>query len=154
MRRWIRSHQHQHEGEDEELEAPEPPFSEPLTSTASLPTLTQVSEDMIRTIHRYFPDDEEDVKSLLPKLSSYRLVDRLCDLRKGRYIRWIRLQDAQPKLHRGGTAVSVGFTNEGTVVRCKYARYGIMCCRFDQCLVFERLSDDDLLVLSVSDHLL
>jgi hypothetical protein len=150
MRRWIRSHQYE---EDEGVQAPAPPLSEEQPATA-LPTLTQVTEDMVLAIHRHFPDDEEDVKILLPKLSSYRLVDRLCDLRKGRYIRWIRLQDAELKLHRGGTAVSVGFTNEGTLVRCKYARNGIISCRFDQCLVFERLSDDDLLVLSVSAHLL
>lgn len=110
-----------------------------------IPTLEQVSRNVFHAFKRHFPD--YDLEPLLLKLTGYRLVDRVCDLHKGRYIRWIRL-DGSPLLHKGAVAVNVVFSDEGTYIRCKITRSGYMQCRFDQCLIFERLSDEEQLIMA------
>ena len=73
-------------------------------SQDDIPTLEQVSRNVFHALQRHFPD--HDLETLLLKLTGYRLVDRVCDLHKGRYIRWIRL-DGSPMLHKGAVAVNV-----------------------------------------------
>lgn len=113
-------------------------------------TVEQVSYHMFHAFQRHFPVSE--CEALLSKLTEYRLVDRVCDLHKGRYIRWIRLDDKSvpPTLHKGAVAVNVSFSDEGTCIRCKIAHCGYVQLRFDQCLVFERFTEEEQLLMAAA----
>jgi hypothetical protein len=149
MRRWIRTQLDDDNdgGAGQQVDRPRAP-----EIPVQVQTLEQVSRDIFGAFQRHFPQQTQDLDSLLSKLTAYRLVDRVCDVHKGRYIRWVRLKDDKepPKLHKGAVAVNVIFTDDGTLLRCKITRFGYIQCRFDQCLVFERLTDDEQLLMAAA----
>jgi len=142
MRRWIQNQ----EGNEIVCSV----VHRPISNDVVVQTLEQVSHDIFHAFQRHFPGYE--CETLLSKLTEYRLVDRVCDLHKGRYIRWVRLDDSTPLLHKGAVAVNVVFSDEGTFIRCKITRSGFMQCRFDQCLVFERLTEEEQLIMAATQR--
>ena len=144
MRRWIRNQVNVDEIVDVRTVNRPTAFQE---KDAENQTLEHVSRNIFEALRHHGIMDE----TILSKLTAYRLVDRVCDIQKGRYIRWIRLNDTEPpRLFIGASAVNVVFTNEGTCIRCKIARFGFVQCRFDKCLVFERLTDEEQLLMAVA----
>lgn len=80
-------------------------------------------------------------------LREYRCVDRLCDLQKGRFLRWFKQNGA---LSRGGVFVNLSFTDQGAVVLCKVLpQRSYVSFRFDQTLTFERLTPEEVLLATL-----
>ena len=84
------------------------------------------------------------------KLAGYRLVDELHLLHKGKYVRWIRL-DKPTILNVGGIVVDIKFTNNGTIVLCRLTSGRFIQYRFDQCITFQKLTDEESLILMIYD---
>jgi hypothetical protein len=77
-------------------------------------------------------------------LKDYRRVDRLCDLEKGRFLRWIK---PDGRLSRGGVFANLTFTDVGAVVLCKVLpQRSCVSYRFDQTITFERLTPKEVLL--------
>lgn len=144
MQRWIRRQE-----PETQVAAPQMmqrPHSESEDITRF--DLEHVVRDVVDAIRQHF-DDPDVVKNLVSKLTGYRLVDRICDLRRGRFMRCFRLNSKNPSsLNRGGTLVNVSFTDEGTVLLCSLTRGKFLSFRFDQCLTFEKMTDEEQMMMA------
>lgn len=81
-------------------------------------------------------------------LLHYRFIDEVYHIHKGKHIRWMR----NKKLTNGGIVVDVKFTDLGTQILCKTKNRFIQY-KFDECITFQKLSDDELLILQLKDSL-
>ena len=96
----------------------------------------------------------EILKQYHKKLKNYRLVEELPDVQYGHYIRWISLKDPNKiKLTNGGIICDIRVFNEQVHIRCKNNLNHIMQIILDECLVFQKLSDQERVILDVLDYL-
>ena len=58
---------------------------------------------------------EENKHDICRRLIGYRWVDRLCDLRSGRLVRWVK----KDRLTNGGLLMNVKIENTGVILLCK-----------------------------------
>jgi hypothetical protein len=88
------------------------------------------------------------------KLKEYRYCDDFSDLQVGYYIRWIPLKKLN-KIHltNGGLIIDIKIFKEGLQVICKNNRNMIMQIKFDEAIVFQKLSNQEKVILSVLDYL-
>ena len=94
------------------------------------------------------------LRKLHKSLRRYRYVDELHDIHAGRYIRWIKLSDpAAIKLTNGGIVCDVRCTLDGVTITCKNYQHRLFSLRLDECLVFQRLTDQERIILAAVDHL-
>lgn len=112
-------------------------------------TLLEIQKDIDGALKEVF-DDEEVIENYLDKLSDYRLVDEVGELHNGKHVRWIRR--GTHKLTNGGIVVEVKFTKKGIYVMCKNAMHRFMVFKYDHCVIFQKLSIDEQLILTVNQH--
>lgn len=88
------------------------------------------------------------------KLRYYRYVDEMNDLKYGCYLRWIPINDVKNiHLTQGGIFCEMKITDGGVAVICKNFRGKHFQIKMDECLIFQKLSDQELVLLSALDHL-
>jgi hypothetical protein len=92
----------------------------------------------------------EDIENLCVRLSGYQCIDRLCDLRTGRLVRWIKKPNG--KLTNGGVLVDVKIENKGVKLLCKNNMNRFFSIYFDDCLVFQKLTMEEQLILMASSQ--
>ncbi len=90
----------------------------------------------------------------LKKLKGYRYVDEIHDLRYGAYIRWIPITDPNYlPLHYAGIICDIKITEGGILIVCKNFMHRHYTFKMDECLIFQKLSDQERVILSALDHL-
>lgn len=87
------------------------------------------------------------------KLQDYRYVDEIHQLRRGQYVRYMKLPDQrqgqrQSQSQGGGILVDVKFFNKGVHVCCRLFNGRYVQYPFDEYLTFQKLSTDEILILS------
>jgi len=100
--------------------------------------------------------ERKEALDLMQKLKGYRYIDELDDLKYGTYIRWIPLDD--PKniyITKGSLFCEYKIKDDGVYLICKnfgfpYKHFQI---KLDENLVFQKLRDQELVLLSALDHL-
>jgi hypothetical protein len=98
----------------------------------------------------------KDTLEILKKLQDYKYVDEMNDLKYGAYIRWIPIEDpTNIYLTKGALFCEMKITDDGVFCICK--NYGFNSRHFqismDKNLIFQRLTDQELVLLSALDHL-
>jgi len=98
----------------------------------------------------------KETLDILHKLKDYKYVDEMNDLKYGTYIRWIPIED--PKnihLTKGAIFCEMKITDEGIMCVCKNFGYNIRYFQItmDKNLIFQRLTSQELVLLSALDHL-
>ena len=93
---------------------------------------------------------------ILKKLNEYKYVDEMNDLKYGTYIRWISIENPESIfLTKGALFCEMKITDEGVFCVCK--NYGYRQRHFqismDKNLIFQKLTDQELVLLSALDHL-
>lgn len=96
------------------------------------------------------------LKDFLKRLEYYKYVDEMDDLKYGTYIRWIPLNDPQNiELEKGAIFCEMTITDDGVKLVCK--NFGFKSkyfnITFDENLVFQKLTDQEVVLLSALDHL-
>ena len=110
--------------------------------------IKQIKNDFFQKLH--FSKDY--MKELHIKLKDYRFVDDMSDIHYGRYIRWINMNNLENlKLTNGGIICEILATENGTTVTCKNNINRLFRIKMDECLVFQKLTDQEKLILSVLD---
>jgi predicted peroxiredoxin len=94
---------------------------------------------------------KETIKDLCDKLIGYRFVDEIHELFRGRHVRWIR-RDTD-KLTTGGIVVDIKFLKDGIQVLTKNNMNRFIQYRFDECLSFQKLSNEEQLLLMAYEEL-
>jgi hypothetical protein len=115
-------------------------------------SLDDISKEIffaIQSLGQYNSIEDENIQKMCVRLSGYRLVDRICDLRNGRLVRWIKKKNPQI-LTNGGLLVNVKIENMGVKLLCKNNMNRFFSFLFDDCLIFQKLSMEEQLVLMAS----
>jgi len=96
----------------------------------------------------------EHLKKLHKQLTDYRYVDEMNELKYGAYIRWIPLRDPNKiKLTNGGIICDILVKDNGIHVVCRNNMHRMFQIRLVECMVFQKLSDQERVLLSVMDYL-
>jgi hypothetical protein len=97
---------------------------------------------------------KEVTMDYLKKLKDYRYIDEMQDLRYGAYIRWIPINDPTClPLTYAGMICDIKITDSGVMIVCKNFMHRHYTFKMDECLIFQKLSDQERVILSALDHL-
>ncbi len=107
-------------------------------------TMTSVHEDILEVLDEQQIQDEDKDK-FFKKLMDYRYVEEINELHTGKYVRWIR--KTNNKLTNGGIIMDVKFMDTGTQILCRNACNKFIQIKFDECIIFQKLSVEEQLIL-------
>lgn len=140
-------------------------------------TLESIHTDIYYSVAERFP--QCDVEPIARKLADYRYIDELYQLQRGKHVRWIRISHFPTRLHsvaspanfdlptslptenlvktplltNGGIVVDIKIMDTGVHILCKngsrYIQY-----KFDECLTYQKLSSDEMFILSAIKNIL
>jgi hypothetical protein len=120
--------------------------------------INETNEGITKLTYNYIDTQKKDIlanlelpkritKELLKKLEDYRFVDELPDFVEGRYIRWIKLTDPKNlKLTNGGILCEVKI-EDSVILVLKNNMNRFFQINLDENLVFQRLSDQEKIIL-------
>jgi len=115
------------------------------------------TENIKETIHEIIHNlalDDQTIDNIIDKLKGYRYVDDMSTLHSGAYIRWICLKNPNSiTLSRGALLCDIKFNDTGSSLVCKGFRNRHFQINFDECLIFQRLNDQERVLLSALDYL-
>ena len=98
--------------------------------------------------------DRETTLDYLNKLKGYRYVDEIKDLKYGVYIRWIPITDPNNiQLKYCGIICDIKITDNGVIIVCKNFMHRHYQFKMDECLIFQKLTNQEQIILSALDHL-
>lgn len=89
------------------------------------------------------------------RLTGYRLIERVCDLRNGVNMRWIKRTDTytEKSLTNGGILTNIKITDKGVQLLCMTPnRKRFFNILYDECIVFQRLSMEEQLILMSHEY--
>lgn len=97
---------------------------------------------------------KERLKEYHKKLKDYRYVGELHEIRYGAYIRWFNLKNIDHlKLTNGGIICDIQVTDTGLWIKCKNNMNRFFQLKLDECLIFQKLSDQEKIILKALDYL-
>ena len=98
----------------------------------------------------------KDTLEIMKKLNDYKYVDEMNELKYGTYIRWVPIEDPE-KIHltKGAIFCEMKITDDGVFCVCKNFGYNLRHFQIsmDKNLIFQKLTDQELVLLSALDHL-
>ena len=98
--------------------------------------------------------DKTTTLDYLKRLNGYKYVDEINDLRYGGYIRWVKITDpSNLPLNQCGIVCDIIITDDGICIVCKNFMHRHYRIKMDECLIFQKLSSQELIILSALDHL-
>jgi hypothetical protein len=100
----------------------------------------------------------EKFLSIAQKLNGYRYVDEIDELKCGTYLKWIVLTDPDPdnlELNKGAIFCEIKCKDDGVFIVCKNMGFSSrhFQIKMDECLLFQKLTTQELVLLSALDHL-
>lgn len=112
-------------------------------------TLDNIIDENIRAI-KTLKLPIEETKNICNRLAGYRYVENLYELHKGKHIRWIRTDNK--KLTNGAIILDVKFFDNGSHILCRNAQHRLFQVKFNDCMVFQKLSTGEQLILMAYEH--
>lgn len=111
--------------------------------------INQIKNDMLQRIGF----NRETLKKYNKSLKEYRYIDELSDIKLGGYVRWVPLLDpTKIKLTTGGVVCDVKLENDISIV-CKNRYNQMFEFKMTKCIVFQKLTDQEKVLLSVMNYL-
>ena len=96
----------------------------------------------------------ETLKSWHGKLKHYRLCGEMSDLQYGHYLRWVPLKDPDNLyITNGGILCDVKVLADTIHVIVKNNRNRLFEVKFNEAMIFQKLSDQERVILGVLDFL-
>tara|TARA_B100001769_G_scaffold275318_1_gene277220 strand:- start:13460 stop:13891 length:432 start_codon:yes stop_codon:yes gene_type:complete len=113
-------------------------------------TIKQIKNDMLQKLNL----PREELKKLHKSLNQYRYIDEIPDIKYGAYIRWINLNNPNKiKLTNGGLICDIKIVNDDVIIVCKNKSNKFFQFKLNECFVFQKLSDQEKVLLSALDYL-
>jgi hypothetical protein len=100
--------------------------------------------------------ERKEALELMKKLKGYRYIDELNDLKYGTYLRWIPIHNPNNiYITKGALFCEYKIKDEGVFLICKNFGFPIkhFQIKLDENLVFQKLTDQEMVLLSALDHL-
>jgi hypothetical protein len=120
--------------------------------------LNVTSKELIEMIFRVLKElslDKEERMRMMKMLKGYRYIDDMSELKYGAYIRWIPIENPREiEMKRGAIFCDVKIMDNGVYLVCKnYRSTKHFQIKLDECLVFQKLTEQERVLISVMDHL-
>ena len=118
-------------------------------------TSSKIIEMNLKIINELHMPKKETL-DILKRLNNYKYVDEMNDLKYGTYVRWIPIDDVKNiTLTKGAIFCEMKITDDGVFLVCKNFGYNLRHFRIsmDKNLIFQKLTDAELVLLSALDHL-
>jgi len=117
---------------------------------------TKKIKEMNLNILKELQLSKKETLDLFNKLKDYKYVDEMNELKYGTFIRWIPIEDpTNIYLTKGAIFCEMKITDDGVFCVCK--NFGFPVRHFqismDKNLIFQKLTDQELVLLSALDHL-
>ena len=97
---------------------------------------------------------QKDMVEILGKLREYKYVDEPNEIRNGAFIRWIPITDPENVyLTGGGIICDIKISDRGMMVVCKNFANKHYQIKIEECLIFQKLSQQEQVLLAALDHL-
>ncbi len=94
------------------------------------------------------------LKSYHSKLKEYRLIEDIDDITYGNYIRWFNIKDPNSiKLTNGAHVCDIKICETGTHIVCKNRFNKLFRLIMDECIIFQKLNREEMILLSVINYL-
>ena len=124
-------------------------------SNASIMNLTSAKiKEHKNNILQRLQLERNELKVMHKKLKEYRYCTDMSDLQYGFYIRWIPLRDPENiYLTNGGLLCDMKIVNNQIHIVCKNNRNRIIQFKFDETIIFQKISPQEKVILSVLDYL-
>ena len=88
------------------------------------------------------------------RLKDYRFIDGLENLNFGAFVRWINISDpTDVYITNGGYVCEMTATSDTVMVRCKNIYHQFFQFDFNTCLVFQKMSNQEKILLYAMDNL-
>ena len=113
-------------------------------------TMEKITKEIYKKINEFDIEKEKKI-SYCQKLNEYRLVNEICELHKGKHIKWINLNNKQ--LIGGGIVVNIKFMDNGTHVLVKNQMNRFIQIKIDDCLIFQKMTMQEQLILMAYEYL-
>jgi len=111
--------------------------------------IKQIKNDILQKVGF----NRETLKKYNKSLKNYKYIDEIPHIKFGSYIRWIPLKDpTKIKLTNGGIVCDVKINDDVSVV-CRNAMNRLFEFKMAECLVFQKMSDQELVLLSAMNYL-
>jgi hypothetical protein len=112
--------------------------------------IKQRKNDILQQLHL----NKSCMKTYHKKLKKYRYCNDIRELRPGSYIRWIPLRNPDTLyLKPGAILCSVNGYKNRIYMNCKTFGNTIITLKFDDNVIFQKLSAQELILLKVMDHI-
>ena len=110
-------------------------------------SLSTISQDNLNAIQSTGIIGEQ-LQNITNKLVEFYHIDYIYQIHKGKHVRWLR----NGQLTNGGIVVDIKFLDTGTHILCK-CRERFIQYKFDECITFQRLSTDEMMILQLKSSL-
>jgi hypothetical protein len=98
--------------------------------------------------------DRDTLINYLRKLKGYKYVDEIGDLKHGAFIKWIPIIDPNNlQLNNCGLICDIKITDDNVIIVCKNFMHRHYTFKMDEVLIFQKLSDQEMIIISALDHL-
>ena len=96
----------------------------------------------------------ETMIQYLKILTHYIYVDEINNLKYGSYLKWISLKTPDNlQLTHGAFFCNIKITDNGVYIVCKNYANRHFQIKMDECLLFQKLTDQEKIILHALDHL-
>lgn len=113
-------------------------------------TIQKIKNDMLQKLNL----PKKKLKSFHKSLKQYRYIDEIPDLKYGAYVRWVNLKNPNNlKITRGGLVCDIKISNDDVIISCKNCYNNFFSFKLNECIVFQKLSDQEKVLLSALDYL-
>ena len=117
---------------------------------------TKTIREMTLKILKELQLTKQETLKIYDKLKDYKYVDEMSDLKYGTFIRWIPIEDPENIiLTKGALFCEIKINDEGVFCVCKNIGFPFRHFQIslDKNLIFQKLNDQELVLLSALDHL-
>lgn len=112
--------------------------------------IMQMNLDILKELHL----SRETTLDYLKKLKNYRYIDELNELKYGSFIRWIPITDpSYLPLHNTAMICDIKIVDYGVLITCKTFMHRHYTFKMDECLIFQKLTSQEQVIISALDHL-
>jgi len=113
-------------------------------------TIHKLKNDMLQKLQF----SSEKLREMHKKLKLYRYVADLTHLKYGSYIRWFKLTNPDNiNLTNGGIVIDIKFLKTGCNILCKNNINRLYEIKFDECMIFQKITDQEQVLLDVLSFL-
>lgn len=113
-------------------------------------TMDDLLNDMQNALTELVVNDKMKL-SFYNKLAGYRLIGNIYELHKGKHIRWIRY-NSPDKITNGAIVAEIKFCDNGTHVLCRTIQNRVFQIKYDDCLIFQKLTTGEQLILMAYEY--